>query len=398
MGKGQPINLSKLLLAALLFFAAFLSTSSTARANMAARQPESRPGARVAEPDGGGLKAIHILRETLLIDLRPLGARRPALVEATYRVRNDGDARDVDLVFVAAALAPRGESGGWVWRGSGWVREASASTQVESGVWLDGAPVAASESSAEIFPKAWEAPPETPGFADRGGKALPYKAEGEGASINFRLALAAGEHTIRVRYEARPGAYSDTRSDAVYWQLGYVLAPAREWASFGGLDAKVLVPEGWRIASSPEMRRVGDSLVASWDALPADSLAVTAQTDGRTVYNSDTFWMSLIILGALFGVFAGYVGWKVGRRLGAQGRTGALALILSPALALLLCLLAYVVATAVSAPAAPDQVAFNHIGGYDVIITFFLLLVSFALHSVVTLTTALVARWRTTLK
>ncbi|HEV2861753.1 MAG TPA: hypothetical protein VGX48_12150 [Pyrinomonadaceae bacterium] len=365
---------------------------------MALREPASRPGARVAEPDGGGLSRVHILREALLIDLRPLRVGRPALVDATYRVRNDGEARDVELVFVAAGLAPRGEAGGWVWRRRDWVREASVESKAESGVWLDGRPVPASESSGEVFAKAWETPPETPGFAERGGGPLPYKAEGEGASINFRLSLAPGEHEIRVRYEARPSAYCDINSDAVYWQLGYVLAPAREWASFGGLDAKVLFPAGWRVASSPEMRREGDALVASWDALPADSLAVTAQTDGRTVYNSGTFWMALIILGALFSLFAGYAGWRVGRRLGAQGRTGVWALVFSPALALLLCLLASLVATIVSAPTAPDQIAFNRIGGYDFIVTFFLLLVSFALHSVVTLTTALVARWRTTLK
>ena len=398
MGKGQPIISAKLLLATLLFLTAFLSISSTARANMAERKPASRPGARVAEPDGGGLKQIHILRETLLIDLRPLRGGRPALVEATYRVRNDGEARDVDLVFVAAGLAPRGEAGGWVWRGGRWVREASAEAAAESGVWLDGRPVTASESSGEVFAKAWATPLETPGFAERGVGPLPYKAEGEGASINFRLGLAPGEHEIRVRYEARPSAHSDVKSDAVYWQLGYVLAPAREWASFGGLDAKVLLPEGWLVASSPEMRREGNSLVASWDALPADSLAVTAQTDGRPVYDADLFWKSLIVLGALFTLPAGYVGWRAGRWLGARRRTWAWALLFSPALALLLCLLASFVATIVSAPTAPDQAAFNQIGNYNFLITFFLLLVGLILHFIVTLTTALVARGRTRMK
>lgn len=388
----------KLLRVVLLFFTAFISTAAAARANMALREPASRPGVRVAEPDGGGLNRVHILRETLLIDLRPLRAGRPALVEAAYKVRNDGEARDVELVFVAAGLAPRGEAGGWVWRRGRWVREASVGATTESGVWLDGRPVPASESSGEVFAKAWETPPETPGFPERGVEPLPYKAEGEGTAINFRLGLAPGEHEIRVRYEARPSAHSDIKSDAVYWQLGYVLSPAREWASFGGLDAKVLFPEGWRVAASPEMRREGDALVASWDALPADSLAVTVQTDGRTVYNSGTFWMALIILGVLYAVFAGYAGWKAGRWLVARRRTWAWALVFSPVFALLLCLLASLVATVVSAPTAPDQVAFNRIGGYDFILTFFLLFVSFALHSLVTLTTALVAWRRTTLK
>lgn len=398
MGKGQSIITAKLLLAALLFFTAFLSTSSTARANMALRRPASVAGAQVAEPDGSGLKSIHILRERLLLDLRPLREGRPALVEAAYRVRNDGEARDVELVFVAAGLAPRGEAGGWVWRRGHWVREASAEAAAESGVWLDGRPVPAAESSGEVFAKAWAAPLETPGFAERGVKALPYKAEGEGASINFRLGLAPGEHEIRVRYEARPSAHSDVQSDAVYWQLGYVLSPAREWASFGGLDAKVLVPEGWRVAASPEMRREGDALVASWDALPADSLAVTAQTGGRAVYDPDRFWKGLIVLGALFTVPAGYAGWRAGRWLATRRRTWAWALVFSPVVALLLCLLASLVATVISAPTAPEQVAFNHIGNYNFLITAFLLLVGLVLHSVVTLTAALVARKRTKMK
>jgi len=378
-----------------LLLTAFLSTVPTARANMAEQKPAWRAGEVGGEP-GGGLKSIHILRETLLIDLRPLRAGRPALVEATYRVRNDGDERSLELVFVAAALAQKDAAGGWLWRGGRWVREAGAAPAAEAGVWLDGRPVPASGTAADELPKGWAPPTETPALDERGPKALPYHVEGGGA-INFRVTLAPGEHTFRVSYEARPTAYSGTTSDAVDWQLGYVLAPAREWGSFGGLDAKVLFPEGWRVASAPAMSREGDALVASWDELPADALALTARTDQRAVSDAVTFWKALIVLGALFTVPAGLAGWRVGRALRERRRTVAWALPVSPLVAVLLWLLASLVGTIVAAPTAPDQAVFNSIGNYNAVVTFVLLLVGFSLHSVVTLAAAFVAHRRTKL-
>lgn len=78
-----------------------LSAAAAARANMAARQPESRPGDAPREPTGG-LKSVRILSETLVIDMRPLKELRPAVVEATYVVNNEAGEHSLDLVFVAA--------------------------------------------------------------------------------------------------------------------------------------------------------------------------------------------------------------------------------------------------------------------------------------------------------
>jgi hypothetical protein len=369
-----------------------LSAAAGARANMAVRQPGSRPGDAPREPSGG-LKSVRILSETLVIDMRPLKGLRPAVVEATYVVSNEAGEHSLDLVFVAASMRP---GAAWAWKGGAWSPVAGL-PEAERGVWLDGRSVEARAAADETgLPAAWSPPSTTPGLKPGQGE-LPLKSEGDG-TLSFRVTLTPGRHELRVRYEARPGAYADARSDAVYWQLGYVLSPAREWAGFGGLEAKVLLPAGWHAAARPEMRREGDALVAHWDALPADTLAVTAQTDEETVYDPERFWQALLILGGLFTLPAAFAGWKLGAWLGRRGRTSAWGLLVSPPVALLLYALAYFVASALSAPRAPEQTAFNHIGDYNLILTFFIFVAATALHFVVTQLATYVARRRTKVK
>jgi hypothetical protein len=368
--------------------AALFAHSTVARANMAAPQPGSRPGDAPREPSGE-LKSMHIERETLVIDLRPLKDRRPAIVEATYTVRNDGEQRDLELVFVADAMRPGVP---WVWNGHDWAQDPKRA-QAEGGVWLDGQTVAAlADSNTEGLPQKWVAPFQTPGLFP-GQSPLPYKTLGEG-TLTFRVTLATGEHNIRVRYEARPGAYCDTRSHAIYWQLGYVLAPAREWASFGKLDAKVLLPRGWRAEASQEMRREGDALVAMWDKIPADTLAVTAQTNERTFSDEGVFWVVLIVQGCICTVLAAFAGWLIGRWLGRRGRNFAWSLLVAPALAVLFVYLSYLFADVLAAPSAPEQAAFNAVGGYGGIITFFLVIVITGWLFIITLIAAFIARRR----
>lgn len=370
----------------------FLSAAAGARANMAVRQPESRPGDAPREP-AGGLKSVRILSETLLIDMRPLKQLRPVIVEATYLVSNEADEHSLDLVFVAASMRP---GAAWVWNGGGWL-PSPGGPGAERGVWLDGRPVEARADADDAgLPAEWAPPSTTPGLLPGQGE-LPFKSSGK-ETLSFRVTLAPGRHELRVRYEARPGAYADARSDAVYWQLGYVLAPAREWAGFGGLDAKVLLPAGWRAAARPEMRREGDALVAHWDALPADTLAVTAQTDEETVYDPWLFWKALLILCGLFTAPAAFAGWKLGAWLGRRGRTSAWGLLASPLFVVLLYVLSYFVASALSAPRAPEQAAFNRMGDYNLLVTLLIFVAATSWHFLVTQVATYVARSRTKVK
>lgn len=369
-----------------------LSAAAGARANMAVRQPESRPGDAPREP-AGGLKSVRILSETLVLDMRPLKQLRPAVVEATYVVSNEADEHSLELVFVAASMRP---GAAWAWNGREW-SPLAGQPESERGVWLDGRPVDARAVADEAgLPNVWAPPSTTPGLMPGQGE-LPFKSGGDG-TLTFRVTLAPGRHELRVRYEARPGAYADARSDAVYWQLGYVLSPAREWAGFGGLDAKVLLPAGWRAAARPEMRREGDALVAHWDALPADTLAVTAQTDEKTVYDAERFWQALLILGGLFTAPAAFAGWKLGAWLGRRERTSAWGLLVSPLVALLLYALSYFIASALSAPRAPEQTAFNQIGDYNLILTFLIFVAVTALHFFVAQLATYISRNRTKVK
>jgi hypothetical protein len=120
----------------------------------------------------------------------------------------------------------------------------------------------------------WSPPRTTPGLD---GRPLPYIAFFDQTDdLEFSPTFASGGNEIRVRYAAQAGAYSGG-SPARYWQLGYVLSPAREWPSFGALDIVVQLPPGWAAASEPALERTGDELRGSFDGVPADSLAITTQ-------------------------------------------------------------------------------------------------------------------------
>jgi hypothetical protein len=375
-----------------LALASLLALPGGARANMAARRPEARAGVEVREPFGL-FKSVRIERESLLIDARPLKDLRPAVVEATYRVRNDGDERAVELVFVADGLSTEDGGGGWVWGNRGWARDPRAKPSTEAGVWLDNQKVAGARTeTGAALPDRFRPPAETPSLYET-EQGLPYKTEADG-TITFRVTLAPGPHTFVVRYAARPSAFADTRSHEINWQLGYVLAPAREWESFGGLDAKVLLPEGWRGVSEPFMKREGDALVNNWDALPADSLAITFKTSERTTFDQDRFWLALIVLGLLLTAAAGFAGWKAGGWLGRRGRTSAWALLLSPVVAVALFAAAYALGSLVASPPAPEQNSFNEVGDYSFIVTFFLAVSGMTLHFVVAQLLAFLSRRR----
>ena len=158
--------------------------------------------------------------------------------------------------------------------------------------------------------------------ASRGADPVPYQTR-NGAVLRFALTLAPGPHHVGVHYMALPTTY-DGSNPARLWQVGYVLAPARQWASFGGLALTVQVPHGWLAATSPSLQRSGDTLRATFNSVPADSLGVTAEYPAPPPPADFTV---LALAGGL--VLAAVAGWIAGGWLGRRHRTSAWVLPLS---------------------------------------------------------------------
>ncbi len=289
---------------ALLAAALLALPAASARANMAEPYTGPARAGRAAGEPSGGLREVFIERERLRIDLRPLADDRPARVEAVYRVRNDGPARTLDLVFVAAGLAAG-----------------------EHGVWVDGEPVAGAPAAAGALPPSWRVPGATPALDGDGP--LAYETGGEG-TISFRVALGAGRHEVRVRYPAAASVYVDEDRITAAQQLAYVLAPARDWAGFGGVDVRVDLPRGWRAASEPALRREGNALLGAWDRVPADAIALTVRPPEP---DPAPYWAGWLVLSALGLYLLVRAGRRLGAGLGRRGRGAGPALLLGVPLA-----------------------------------------------------------------
>jgi hypothetical protein len=271
-----------------LVLAAFVAVAMLP-ANAAANMGDpSRPGDVLGEP-AGALSELHVEHESLLIDLRPLEQGAPAMVEATYRIRNDGAPRTVDLLFVAAA------------------REGGASVSV------DGQPVEVGTGDGGIR-ASWSPPQTTPALDT--SEPLRYVAD-EPGNLRFALPLSPGQHDVIVRYGARAGSYSGSSSPARYWQLGYVLAPARDWPTFGTLDVVVQLPAGWLAASEPALERSGDELRGSFVGVPADTLAITT----RAHVLEAMAWVPFVAAIAVVLIVGWLLAWPVGRWLEARKRS-----------------------------------------------------------------------------
>jgi hypothetical protein len=273
--------------------------------------PYYTDGQIAAEPSG--LAGIAISREALDIDMRDLfpnpratheqvdspEIRNPIVVSAVYSLTNRGPAREVGLVFASGAPSTAAFS-----------------------VTLDGQPVAALPAADVTVPEAWQPPATTPGLE---GSDLRYLeppvgltgvegtvswghspqtfARSTTATYAFTVTIPAGESVLAVKYHAEPqqyrsGGYTDNLNS---FQFAYVLAPARAWDGFGGLDVTVRLPSCWQAASRPRLTRVGDELRGSFESVPADALALTvAPCDAArpTVTVCGTFGL-ILPLGAL---------------------------------------------------------------------------------------------------
>ena len=277
-----------------------LGIAAPVRANMA---NPVQPGTPAGEP-ATALAGLRIARETLTLDLRPLGRARAgdvrfATVEAVYGVVNDGPARRLPIEFVAL--------------GSG----------VEAGqVWVDERPVAAQAIANLDVPALWTGIVAAPGFD---GEPLPYEAEvGAARGLRFTLAIGPGQHRVRVRYRVQAGSFDGGDHPNRTWQVAYSLAPARLWAGFGQLDVAVLAPTGWNVAASLPLRAEpdttsadgGERLVGRFASLPGDVLAVSVRAPepaGRRLLHGLAFLAAFVVAG-VFGALGGIAVGRTGRR------------------------------------------------------------------------------------
>ncbi len=264
-----PVSiLTSLLLSLCLPVAAF--------ANAAA---PSQGGAAGAEPTG--LEQVFILRESLSIDLRRLEEAdshdgQLILVEAVYELENRGAERRLDLVF------------------------AFGSAFKDFRVWLDDQPIGSQSVRLKERPRSWDVPGTTPWLDGRkldyaGGSSSSYNALD---SQSFNPVVPPGKHRLRASYSVTPTRYAG--SPVRYWQFAYVLAPAREWAGFGGLDVTVSAPRGWTVVTEPKLSPEGVDMKGRFDRLPADALALTARAPVPFYYHLANYFFLLLFLLAVF--------------------------------------------------------------------------------------------------
>lgn len=243
-----------------------------------------RSGDAVGEP-AADLRGLVVRNESLVLDLRPLGLlkrnqdRAYVLVEATYNIERKGPDKSVELVFVAP-----GQEGG-------------------AEVWLDGQAVSFTAGNSTELPARWTSPPSTPRAG--GGKPLNFQPLNPATVLHFKIKFGPGSHTVRVKYDLKPTAVC-SESPLRYWQLAYILSPARQWAGFGTLDAQVLVPAGWQVATSLPMEAFDGGYKGHWQGIPADSLGLSLQAPVPAQ------WSVVPLLAGLGLVLCGCLGWAVG--------------------------------------------------------------------------------------
>jgi hypothetical protein len=251
-----------------------------------------------------GLKNVVIAQERLTIDLRPLADLKPARVEVTYVLSNAGESKHLDLLFVS------GEVG-------------VSDFEARLGEQLLGTRLLPKDESRRLWeqaPSSWRPPSEAPGIERESTYYMFSSWARQPELVAFSLELPPGLSTLHVRYRAR--ACGAAERPTVTWQFPYVLAPAREWGAFGGLDVTVHLPAGWEARSMPALEREGDTLQGSFPGLPADALLLATGAPVPPEYDwavrlSEVFWVVLLLGGPV-------MCWGVGRRLGrARAAAGA---------------------------------------------------------------------------
>lgn len=129
--------------------------------------------------------------------------------------------------------------------------------------------------------------------------------------------LPPGEHELVVEYDG--AAALDLRCrPTVCWQFAYVLAPARAWAGFGGLDATIRVPPDWEVLVDPAFERDGDILHASFADVPADAIGLDVRAPAGPWHAPVT--VATWLLFAIAGLGGAWVCLRAGRAWGTHAR------------------------------------------------------------------------------
>lgn len=257
--------------------------SVTASADAA---PAWNPGDALGEPTGA-VAQVAITHEDLDFDLRPLASGEPVRVRATYQLRNDAAETRASLVFLADHALTGGSS---------------------FAVRFDGTAVLATPTTLTALPSAWKPPTSTPSLLDEA--TIPYSTT-PGTAFQFAVVIPAGEHRLSVDYAALPGRDS-VPSYTTIWQVAYVLAPARQWESFGDLSVTAELPRAWRARSIPNLARQEDSLRGHFTGLPADAMAISASFPLDPHVQSITDWLVTqwpLLLGLTLITVAGAFAW-----------------------------------------------------------------------------------------
>ena len=189
--------------------------------------------------------------------MRPVADHGLAEVEAIYRLDNRGSTKTLDLLFAS------GSSGTSNFR-----------------VWLDDVPIASQPATGARIPASWEPPGHTPSLPNTGQSFELQYHPGPAIPEAFTVTIPPGEHSLKVQYGAEL-VVNRYGTPTLLHQFAYVLAPARSWSGFGGLDVTIRVPDGWRAVSSPKLEREGDTLKGSFHDVPADALTMTLQSRRR---------------------------------------------------------------------------------------------------------------------
>lgn len=285
--------------AALLLIA--LQCAAPAWANMG---KPWREGPLVAEPQG--FDTVRIVHEDLRIDLSDLAdGASSATVRVSYRLDNGGQPVRLRPVFATGANGAEGFE-----------------------ARLDGRKVAARPAQPAALPKTWQPPATTPALS--GEQPLSYEVD-QPSNLVLDFVLPPGQHDFSVSYRAE-AMLSKREGPTLLYQFAYVLAPARSWADFGGLDVQVSVPEGWRFAAAPALRKDErdddprrDVYRGRYPGLPGDAIAITTQAAPGLGYSAlslaTQLWLGLAVFGG--GLACRPIAAAVARRAGRDGATGA---------------------------------------------------------------------------